>query len=130
MHDIGKTDIDEALLDKPDLLEDNEFKIIKEHASKSAQITKNLGFHDKIILRTICEHHERLDGSGYPLGFTDTQIYEFAKIIAVADVFDALTTIKPYRGAYSTFNALMLVKKEFKNKLDLKYVAILIKLLQ
>lgn len=130
LHDLGKTDIDEALLDKPDMLEAKEFEIVKQHASKSAQMVNKLGFHDNSILRAIKEHHERLDGSGYPLGTSEVRIYEFAKIIAVADVFDALTTVKPYRGAYSTFNALMLIKKEFKNKLDLKYVAILIKLLQ
>lgn len=130
LHDIGKSDIDEALLDKPDMLTDEEFEIIKSHSERSVKLASINDFKDRDILKAISDHHERLDGSGYPHGYKKDRISQFGKILAVCDVFDALITIKPYRGAYTTFNALMQIKSSFKGKLDLKYVTILIKLLK
>lgn len=129
LHDVGKCEIDESLLDKPDKLTQEEFEKVKKHANESVKISKKSGFSDKDILRGIAEHHEKLDGTGYPKGIKSSTISEFARIIALSDTFDALTTIKPYRGAYSTYDALMLIRKDFSKKLDLNYITILIKLL-
>lgn len=128
-HDVGKTEIDENLLDKPDLLSDREYKVIKEHSLKSVKILRKSGIHDRVIASAIKNHHERLDGSGYPEGINSRRICEFGQILAVCDVFDALVTNKPYRGAYTTFNALKLIRDEYKNSLNMKYVNIFIKLL-
>jgi HD-GYP domain-containing protein (c-di-GMP phosphodiesterase class II) len=90
---------------------------------------KKAGIKDRLILDGIKHHHERLDGSGYPDGLKIKRISEFGQILAVCDVFDALITVKPYRGAYSTFNALKLMRKEYKDRLNVKYINIFIKLL-
>ncbi len=130
LHDIGKSEIDESLLDKPDFLTKEEFDTIKMHSQKGIELALKNGVKNRHIISAIKDHHERLDGSGYPFGLTSLRISQFGKILAVCDVFDALITVKPYRGAYTTFNALKLIREEFKNRLDLKYVNILIKLLK
>lgn len=127
LHDVGKCELDDALLNKPDFLDESEVKLIQTHAEVSATIARRSGLRDRIVLNAIKEHHERLDGSGYPRGFDGTRISQFAKIIAICDMFDALITIKPYRGAYSTYNALMLIQEESKNRLDADYIKLLIK---
>lgn len=129
-HDIGTREIDEELVNKPDFLSEKEFETIKEHAFKSAKILMKNGLKDRYILNGVKHHHERLDGSGYPNGLSKKAISEFGQILAVCDVFDALITVKPYRGAYSTYNALKLMSEEYKKKLNMKYVNIFIKLLK
>mgnify|MGYP000694513977 CR=1 FL=1 len=119
--------MDENLLEKPDFLTEAEYKIIKEHSEASVKLVKRSGLKDRIILDGIREHHERLDGSGYPHSLTVKRISQFGKILAVCDVFDALITEKPYRGAYNTFNASALLRDEYKNKLDNDYIHLLIK---
>lgn len=127
LHDVGKCDLDESLLEKPDLLTEAEYKLIKEHSEASVKLAKRSGLKDRKMLNAIREHHERLDGSGYPRALTAKRIGQFGKIVAVCDVFDALITEKPYRGAYNTFNASALLRDEYKNKLDSDYIHILIK---
>lgn len=130
LHDIGKIGIDETLIDKPDYLTEDEFETIKKHAVESILLIKRAGVKDRLIIESIRHHHERLDGSGYPEGIKEKRISQFGQIVGICDVFDALITIKPYRGAYSTYNALTLIGKEYKNKLNMKYVNIFIKLLK
>lgn len=127
LHDVGKCDLDESLLDKPDLLTEAEYKLIKEHSEASVRLAKRSGLKDRRMLNAIREHHERLDGSGYPQALTVKRIGQFGKILGVCDVFDALITEKPYRGAYNTFNASALLRDEYKNKLDSDCIQLLIK---
>lgn len=127
MYDMGKCLLDEKLLNKQDRLSEVEFKMIQTHADASVQLVRKSGFKDRVVLNAIREHHERLDGSGYPGCLVDNRISQFGKIVAVCDVFDALITEKPYRKAYTTFDALRLIRSEYKNKLDMGYVNILIK---
>lgn len=127
LHDIGKCDIDENLLDKPDMLSVLEFKMIQAHVDASVTLVKQSGLKDRVILNAIKEHHERLDGSGYPRKLKESLLSQFGKIIAVCDVFDALITQKPYRAAYSTFNASSLLREEYKGKLDTRCIHSLIK---
>lgn len=127
LHDIGKSEIDDEVLQKPDFLDENETKQIQMHVEVSVNLVKHSGLKDRIVLNAIKDHHERLDGSGYPRGIEGFRISSFAKIIAICDMFDALITIKPYRGAYSTYNALSLMRKESSNKLDMDYIKLLIK---
>lgn len=127
MHDIGMSSVDPNLLDKPDLLTKDELNTIKKHTEITIKLLMENDLKDRAILNAIKEHHEKLDGSGYPYGLMELRISEFGKILAVCDVFDALITIKPYRGAYSTMNALRVIQNDYKNKLDMQYVTILIK---
>ncbi|MGB9977079.1 MAG: HD-GYP domain-containing protein [Thermovenabulum sp.] len=98
LHDIGKIGIPEIILNKPGKLSDEEFAKIKEHPVKGASITNNVDFLSQASL-FILHHHERLNGSGYPKGLKGAEIPLGAAIIAVADVYDALTTDRPYRKA-------------------------------
>ena len=127
LHDVGKTELDEDLLHKSDFLSEFEYKLIQRHAEASAQMVRQSGLKDRVILNAIKDHHERLDGSGYPKGAKEDRISMFGKILAVCDMFDAMITIKPYRGAYSTYNALKLMRLEARDKLEMRYVNLLVK---
>jgi len=121
LHDIGKIAVPEHILNKPGKLSDEEFEIIKKHPVVGADILREypeLSFTVPVVLY----HHERMDGSGYPLGLKDKEIPILARILAVADVFDALTSDRPYRKAMKPEDALSLMKKM---PLDQKMVSIL-----
>jgi HD-GYP domain-containing protein (c-di-GMP phosphodiesterase class II) len=96
MHDIGKIGIPEQILNKPSRLSDDEFNMVREHAAVGAEIIENIkyiGEHADIVRH----HHERVDGKGYPDGLTGEKISLGAKIVCVADAFDAMTTERVYR---------------------------------
>ncbi|MCG0276838.1 MAG: HD-GYP domain-containing protein [Thermosediminibacteraceae bacterium] len=110
LHDIGKIGIPEQILNKPCKLSDEEFAKIKTHPELGANIVKKVDF----LLQAssfIRYHHERLDGSGYPYGLKGEEIPLGAQVIAVADVFDALTTDRPYRKALTVREALEELEK-------------------
>jgi len=96
LHDIGKIVTPDSVLLKPGKLTKREYDIIKEHVVVGESILKNINFHRDII-ETIKYHHERSDGSGYPYGMTNDEIPLLAKILAVADTFDAMTTNRIYK---------------------------------
>jgi len=105
VHDIGKITIPASILSKPGKVSDVEYKLIKTHSRTGYEIIKNIEFPypiEKIIL----QHHERLDGSGYPLGLKDKDIMFEAKILAVADVVEAMSSHRPYRPALGINKAL------------------------
>ncbi|MDD2382680.1 MAG: HD domain-containing protein [Sulfurospirillaceae bacterium] len=126
LHDVGKTMLDDEVLEKPDTLTHAEYKIIQSHVDKSITLIKKAHVSNRVIINAIKQHHEKLDGSGYPSGIKEDRIGIFGRIIGICDIFDALITIKPYRGAYSTYNALYLINQDYQTKLDMKYVNILI----
>ncbi|MFC1837754.1 HD-GYP domain-containing protein [Thermodesulfobacteriota bacterium] len=99
LHDYGKIGVDDSILKKPGRLSQDEYEQIKTHASKTRNILEQINFEG--IYREVPEiagaHHEKLDGTGYPLGLTSERIHFGAKIIAVADVFEALTSRRHYR---------------------------------
>ncbi|TYP57825.1 HD-GYP domain-containing protein [Thermosediminibacter litoriperuensis] len=105
LHDIGKIGIPEEILNKPCKLSEDEFSKIKTHPALGASIVKNVDFLAQAS-SFIMYHHERMDGSGYPVGLKGEEIPLGAEIIAVADVFDALTTDRPYRKAWRLEDAL------------------------
>lgn len=98
-HDVGKIDIPLEILNKPGRLTNNEFQKIKEHPLKAKELIKDTYYEN--IGKIIEQHHERLDGSGYPYGLKGNDIVLEAKIIAVVDTFDAMTTDRPYRKAFT-----------------------------
>jgi putative nucleotidyltransferase with HDIG domain len=99
LHDIGKIAIPAAILNKPGALTDEEFAVIKQHPSTGARILSPIGvYRDTIPI--VMSHHERLDGSGYPQGLEGDQIPLLARVAAVADVYDALSSARPYRPGW------------------------------
>lgn len=106
LHDIGKMLVPEEILLKPGKLTEDEFCEIKKHSEHGFEILRQLHSVSLIIAHCAYQHHERLDGSGYPRGIKGEDIHPFAKIIAVADVFDAMTSNRVYRKAMLPHQAL------------------------
>ncbi len=98
LHDIGKLAVPLAILNKPDRLTDEEFGQIKLHPEAGVDLLRGTD-PSPLVVATLRDHHERLDGSGYPAGRESATIHEFPRIAAVADVFDAITSERPYKGA-------------------------------
>lgn len=109
LHDVGKILIPTELLSKPGLLNDFEFSIIKNHAEAGSEILGNTEFEGDIIA-IIVQHHERVNGTGYPRGLKDGEILLSAKILAVADVVEAMSSHRPYRPALGMDDALREIK--------------------
>ena len=99
LHDIGKVDIPRSILLKPGKLQPEEWEIMKQHVEYSVNRVSTLDkVNDKILL-AVSQHHERLNGSGYPQGLSGEQIHPWARILAIADIYDAVTTNRVYRKA-------------------------------
>jgi len=119
LHDVGKSKVNQDVLNKQGKLNDDEFNHIKQHASFGFEIlTGTTGENDKRVLSAVRHHHEKLDGSGYPDGISGNNISTFAKIVAVADVFDALNTKRCYKDPMSTFETLSFMKSKMSAHLD------------
>lgn len=107
MHDIGKVGISDNILLKPGRLDADEFEIMKQHAKFGYELLKGSS---SLVLQTGADialgHHEKFDGSGYPAGLKATEIPIFSRIVAVADVFDALTSERPYKKAWTLEEAV------------------------
>lgn len=106
LHDLGKTYIPREILLKSGKLTDDEFTVVKHHAYKGYEYLKENMNMSSISRVVVLQHHERVDGTGYPNGLTGNEINECAKIVAIADVYDALTSDRPYRPAKSPNEAL------------------------
>lgn len=120
LHDIGKMKISRSIIDKPDKLTDEEFEEVKHHSLYSYDYLKD---NEEVSIETklgILLHHERSDGSGYPYGVHDSDINDIAKVLAVADVYDAMLSEKPYRKKYSPFEIIQLLHEGIFGKLDKK----------
>lgn len=124
LHDYGKTKIDRELLKKEATLTTNEFNVIKTHAQLGYKFVKEIKQLDTSVSYGVLMHHERLDGSGYPLGLKDEAIHPFARIIAIADVFDAMNSDRGYKKKRLPFEALQIVKNESLGKLDYEYTKV------
>lgn len=127
LHDIGKTQISPSIIDKPGQLTEDEFKDIQRHTTFGNEILKLCTGASKELLEGVLYHHERIDGSGYPEGRRSGEIPLFAKVIAVADVFDAITANKTYREKISVYAAARVLKTESFNKLEPKITEIFLK---
>lgn len=121
-HDIGKKEIDHNIIAKNGSLTYEEFEIVKKHPQLSVKILQELGENDEILLEIIEQHHEKIDGTGYPYGLKDKEIHDFAKIVSICDIFNALTTRRTYKDRMSTFYTFNIMFNEMKNKLCPKYL--------
>ncbi|MDR3578051.1 MAG: HD domain-containing protein [Anaerolineaceae bacterium] len=121
LHDIGKIGISDQILGKPGDLTDAEYSLIKSHPAVGCSIMSQVR-----VLQTalpgIAEHHERLDGSGYPYGLRGDQISIIGRIVAVADVFDAMTSNRPYRRAMARTQTLQYLEDESGKLFDINCV--------
>lgn len=127
LHDVGKIGVPEAVLTKPGRLDDNEFARMREHAAYSRKILSKIEFAEELrgLDAIAAAHHERLDGSGYPEGLVADQIDLPARILAVADVFDALTQDRHYRLGMSLDDAFAIIDEMTPHQLDATCVAAL-----
>ena len=116
VHDAGKINTPERILNKPSALDDAEFEVIKRHPGDGADMLAPIG--DPEVVAMVLHHHERLDGSGYPDGLAGEEIPVGARIIAVADTFDAITSVRPYRAPRKQQAALRILKQESGTRLD------------
>ena len=123
LHDIGKIGIPENILNKPGPLDAAEWELMKQHSNIGHKICRPLGKTLGLALEVIRHHHEKLDRSGYPDGLGAQHLSMAARIMAVVDIYDALTSDRPYRRAFSREEALQLLKKEAEaGKLDQRIV--------
>ncbi len=117
LHDVGKLSVSNAILEKPGKLTAEEWKIVHKHPSYTLEILKRIpGF--AVVSEDAAQHHERLDGSGYWRGFTAEQLSLPARILAVADVYDALHSKRPYRDSLPTEKVFELMRGEAPHALD------------
>jgi putative two-component system response regulator len=127
MHDIGKIGIPDRVLLKPAKLDDEEWQIMQQHSAYGANI---IGDNDSPLLAMAREialyHHEKWDGSGYPHGLKGEEIPLTARIVAIADVFDALTSERPYKKAWSEEDAIALLQREAGKHFDPQLVPLMI----
>jgi len=121
VHDIGKMAIPSEILTKPSRLTDLEMQLVQEHAEAGYQILKDIPF-PWPIAEMVHQHHERLDGSGYPKKLTGDQICEEARVLAVADTIEAMATHRPYRPSKGLNVAIEEIKLEAGIQLDAKVV--------
>ncbi|MCF7916797.1 MAG: diguanylate cyclase [Candidatus Omnitrophica bacterium] len=129
LHDLGKVGIDGAILSKKGVLTSKERKIIQTHPSIASEILKDIhGLRGAVP--GVLYHHEHFDGSGYPLGLKGDEIPLAARIIAVADVFQALVSNRPYRKAYPKNKAIEIIKEESGTHFDPKIVKIFLKIIK
>ena len=105
LHDVGKLGVPTKLLQKTGRLSESEYEVIKGHPLRGIEMLSNIDFLDEAVAGVL-HHHERVDGLGYPMGLTGPQIPEFARVIAVADAFDSMTSTRSYRGARSVPEAV------------------------
>ena len=127
VHDIGKLRVDPAILNKPGKLTDEEFTEMKKHPEYSYQMLMEMGYKDNAILKAVTFHHEKEDGSGYPLKISGDKITIHAKILAIADIFDAMTSNRVYKARVSPFKVLEMFQNQNFGKLDYKIIMVFIK---
>lgn len=117
LHDVGKIGVSESVLAKPGPLTEEEFEHVKAHTVVGEKICRPLQ-QNRLILQVIRHHHERYDGKGYPDGLTGEDIPMAARIMAVVDAYDALTSDRPYRGRLPKEEALQILKQEAGRQFD------------
>ena len=113
LHDIGKSAISHDILNKQGKLDDNEYRLIKSHVTEGEKLLRS--YHREFpeeAFSAVLQHHEKISGKGYPFRLTGDLIKPFGRMAAIADCYDALTTQRPYKPAFTPFHALSIISKE------------------
>ena len=119
LHDLGKTKIPIEILNKPEKLNDSEFEVMRQHSVFGYRMVKDKHEFSNEVALAVLQHHEKINGRGYPLGMTEEQITPYAKILSVADIYDALVTTRPYKQAFSQRDAVEMIMS-MTGELDMK----------
>ena len=119
LHDVGKSKVPNEVLNKPAKLDEKEFEIMKNHSLLGYNILKENKKFPMSIMCGVLQHHEKMNGTGYPMGVTGDKIGKYARIIAVADVYDALVTERPYKKGFAKRDAIEMIMA-MTQELDLK----------
>jgi putative nucleotidyltransferase with HDIG domain len=129
LHDIGKVKISATILDKPGPLTKDEWRIMRTHPAAGYDMIVRAMSETPSYAHIVAEHHERADGSGYPLGRRSGQVAQDSMIVAIADAFDAITSKRPYKDAESPFEALRIMRfamaGQFHDELLREFIALL-----
>jgi len=128
LHDVGKIGVPDYILNKPEKLSDDEFKMIKSHSTKSEELLRTVSVFKNKEAKWVRHHHERWDGLGYPDGLKGEEIPLPSRIIAAADIYEALTSARPYREAFAKQDAIAMIKEMSGTVLDPKIAEILIEI--
>ena len=118
LHDVGKALIPLKVLNKPGSLTEEEMHLVRFHSIRGYKFLKEYGDFSQSVLLCALQHHERIDGSGYPMAVQGDKIHSYAKVIAVADVFDAMTSARGYGSRATPYEAVEIMKREMAGKLD------------
>ena len=121
LHDFGMTKLEEKVPGKPDILIQEKYKVVKQHAKIGYKYVDSIPYLDKSVSYGVLMHHEREDGSGYPLAITGEKIHCFAKIIAIADELDVMNSDETYKNERGPFEILEIIKEKSLQKLDYEY---------
>lgn len=128
LHDIGTARVPKAIIDKPDGLSTSEMNVVKQHVFWGIELAKKEGFASPIIIDMLVNHHERLDGSGYPRGITKNKLTKLSRMTAIIDVYDAMTGDKPHKKGELPLTVLRHLLTQ-KDKFDANLVQQFIKYL-
>ena len=109
LHDIGKTKIPLDILNKPARLTDEEFAVMKQHPVFGYRMIKDRDEFSNEICMAVLQHHEKMNSKGYPVGFPSDKITQYARILTIADIYDALVTERPYKSAFSQREAVEMI---------------------
>ncbi len=109
LHDIGKTKIPLDILNKPARLTDEEFAVMKQHPVFGYRMIKDRDEFSNEICMAVLQHHEKMNSKGYPVGFPSDKITQYARILTIADIYDALVTERPYKSAFSQCEAVEMI---------------------
>jgi len=118
LHDVGKIGVPDSILSKPSTLTTKERAQMQAHPAIGAEIISHIGKHLSAVIPAVRHHHERIDGTGYPDRLSGAHIPQFAKIIAIADAFDAMTSTRPYREAVPDETALAEIERNMDKQFD------------
>ena len=128
LHDIGKIDVSSDIIQKPGRLTGEEFEEVKKHSRNGFQRLSQCSFLKPTSFSISLQHHEAFDGTGYPAGRKGEEIHVFSRIAAVVDIFDALTTDRPYKKRWDFHQTLEYLRNDAVKKLDPKILNVLLKL--
>lgn len=129
LHDVGKMFIPDEILEKPSKLTEAEFNIVKSHTTFGGEAARKLEQLSRESIDIILYHHEHVDGNGYPMGMKGDEIPVFAKIVSIADVFDAITSDRVYRDRIDAYTAVEFIISVAGTKFDRGFVRVFLKLI-